>query len=394
MRHFVKKAIQSLPKLDERQIKNLIDVLAVEVKDIELLEMVLSSLPYGVIVAKPDHQIQFMNIPVRRMLPMVQGDYTDMLVWDAILDKDIAGFIKYSLTDMGNIKPKDFTLETPSRDITLSIGVMPVVKKGRIQGDFVYVEDVSDKRAEEARLRRAESLASLTTMAAGVAHEIKNPLGSISIHLQLMQKLLSTEGDTCKDDMEDYLSIISEEVDRLNSIVVDYLFAVRPMDTNPVPGNLNELIQELITFVQYELQEQGIVLEEHLMDELPDIPLDEKLIKQALLNIVKNAMAAMPKGGSLSIDTYVKNGQVVLKIGDTGNGIPQELISKIFEPYFTTKDNGSGLGLTLVYKVIKEHGGEIHVHSKEELGTSFTMEFPIPQKDRKLLSWEGAEDEV
>ncbi len=394
MRHFVKKAIQSLPKLDERQIKNLIDVLAEEVKDIELLEMVLSSLPYGIIVAKPDHSIQFMNIPVRRLLPMIQGKYTDVLVWDAILDSDIAGFVRNALTDLGHIKPKDFTIETPSRDVTVSIGVMPVVRKGKIQGDFVYVEDVTDKRAEEARLRRAESLASLTTMAAGVAHEIKNPLGSISIHLQLMQKLLSAEGDTCKEDMEDYLNIISEEVDRLNSIVVDYLFAVRPMDTNPVMGNLNDLIEELITFVQYELIEAGIELEEDLMENLPDIRIDEKLMKQALLNIVKNAMAAMPKGGTLTIETNVKNGMVVLKISDTGSGIDPDLISKIFEPYFTTKDNGSGLGLTLVYKVIKEHGGEIHVHSKEDLGTTFTMDFPVPQKERKLLSWEGIDDEV
>ncbi|OQY33864.1 MAG: hypothetical protein B6241_06530 [Spirochaetaceae bacterium 4572_59] len=394
MRHFVNKAIQSLPKLDRHQIKNLIDVLAEEVEDIELLEMVLSSLPYGVIVAKPDHHIQFMNIPVRRMLPMIQGDYTDQQVWDVILDRDITGFVRESLTDQGNTKPKDFTIETPSRDITLSIGVMPLVKEGKIQGDFIYVEDVSDKRAEESRLRRAESLASMTTMAAGVAHEIKNPLGSISIHLQLMQKLLRTEGESCNDDMEDYLSIISEEVERLNSIVVDYLFAVRPMDTHPMMGNLNDLIQELVTFVQYELIEAGVELEEDLFPKLPDVRLDEKLIKQALLNIVKNAMAAMPHGGTMSISTQYKDDFVILKISDTGSGISRDSIRKIFEPYYTTKDNGSGLGLTLVYKVVKEHGGEIQVHSKENLGTTFSILLPVPQIEKKLLSWEGGSDEV
>jgi signal transduction histidine kinase len=274
--------------------------------------------------------------------------------------------------------------------MTLSIGVMPVVNDGKIQGDFIYVEDVSDKRAEEARLRRAESLASLTTMAAGVAHEIKNPLGSISIYLQLMQKLLSVDNDTCKEEMVEYLSIISEEVERLNAIVVDYLFAVRPMDTNPVMGNLNDLIHELITFVQYELIEAGIELEEDLGENLPDIRIDEKLMKQALLNIVKNALAAMPDGGVLTVVSQFKDGLVALKISDTGSGISKERIQKIFEPYFTTKDNGSGLGLTLVYKVVKEHGGEIHVHSKENIGTTFTILLPVPQTDKKLLSWEGA----
>ena len=394
MRHFVKKAIESLPNLDNHQVKNLIDVLAEEVEDIELLEMVLSSLPYGVIVAKPDHQIQFMNIPVKRMLPLKHGADIDMPAWGVILDRDIAEFVKESLTDMGNTRPKDFTLETPSRDITLSVGVMPVVKEGTIQGDFIYVEDVTDKRAEEARLRRAESLASMTTMAAGVAHEIKNPLGSISIHLQLMQKLLNSKGGGCKEDMLDYLDILNEEVDRLNSIVVDYLFAVRPMDTHPVMGNLNDLIRELITFVQYELMESGVELEEVLCDKLPNIRLDEKLMKQALLNIVKNALASMPEGGQLSIRTGFKDDQVFLKISDTGGGIPRENIAKIFEPYFTTKDNGSGLGLTLVYKIIKEHGGEIHVSSKENIGTTFTIHLPVPQIDRKLLSWEGEKGEV
>ena len=391
MRHFVKKAIESLPNMDNHQIKNLIDVLVEEVEDIELLETVLSSLPYGVIVAKPDHHIQFMNIPVRRMLPMRQGDYFNRLPWDVILDKDIGAFIKDSLTDLGNIRPRDFTLETPSRDVTLSIGVMPVVKEGKIQGDFVYVEDVSNKRAEEARLRRAESLASLTTMAAGVAHEIKNPLGSMSIHLQLMQKILNSEKGGCLEEMEEYLSIISEEVERLNAIVVDYLFAVRPMDTHPLMGSLNEIIRELVTFMQYELMEADVELDEDLDEKLPDIRIDDKLMKQALLNIVKNALAAMSRGGQLSIATLYKEDHVVLKISDTGIGIPKEQIQKIFEPYFTTKDNGSGLGLTLVYKVIKEHGGEIHVHSKENLGTTFTILLPVPQTDKKLLGWEGGE---
>jgi len=394
MRHFVKKAIQALPRLDSHQIKNLIDVLAEEVEDIELLETVLSSLPIGVIVAKPDHHIQFLNIPVRRMLPMKQDEWENRLPWEIILDRDISAFVKESLHDAGTIKPRDFTLETPSRDITLAIGVMPLVNEGRIQGDFIYVEDVTDKRAEEARLRRAESLASLTTMAAGVAHEIKNPLGSISIHLQLMQKLLNTEGETCREDMDEYLNIISEEVERLNAIVVDYLFAVRPMDTHPAMGSLNDLIHELITFVQYELMDGGVELREELSPDLPEIRIDEKLIKQALLNIVKNALAAMPGGGTLTISTVNKRDTVLLRISDTGVGIPEESIRKIFEPYFTTKDHGSGLGLTLVYKVIKEHGGEIQVNSRENLGTTFTLQFKVPQKEKKLLSWEGLKDEL
>ncbi|QEN07483.1 PAS domain-containing sensor histidine kinase [Oceanispirochaeta crateris] len=392
MRHLISKAIETLPKLDSGQITNLITILAEEVKDIELLEMVLSSLPIGVIVSRPDHYIQFMNIPVKRMVPLQQKGMERLKAWEVILDKDISNFVKESLLGAETVKPKDFTLETLNRDITLAVGVMPVVKDGSIQGDFIYIEDVTDKRLEEARLRRAESLASMTTMAASVAHEIKNPLGSISIYLQLMQKSLNSDKDSCRADLEEYLSVISEEVERLNSIVVDYLFAVRPMDTHLVPTSMNTIIQELITFVQYELMEAGITVEENLQNDLPLLNLDEKLIKQALLNIIKNALAAMEEGGTLSIKTFIKDNLVQIKIQDTGVGIPADLVSKIFEPYFTTKDNGSGLGLTVVYKVIKEHGGELRVFSKEGEGTTFTILLPIPQTDKKLLVWEGEFD--
>ena len=390
MRRFVAKALEALPILDEGQIKNLIDVLAEEVKDIELLENVISSLPFGVIVAKSDHYIQFMNIPVRRMLPLQQHGFEKMKVWEAIRDQDIADFVRESLLEADSVKPRDFTLETLNRDVTLAVGVMPVVSEGRIQGDFIYFEDVTDKRLEEARHRRAESLASMTTMAASVAHEIKNPLGSISIHLQLMQKSLKADREDCRTDLEEYLSIISEEVERLNSIVVDYLFAVRPMDTHPVPLDLTTLLKDLTGFVQYELEQGGIELHEMFASDLPTLNLDENLMKQAFLNIIKNAMAAMPEGGNLQISTYLKDDTVHIRIKDSGCGIPRDLVSKIFEPYFTTKDNGSGLGLTMVYKVIKEHGGEVRVVSREGEGTIFTILLPVPQTDRKLLPWDGA----
>jgi signal transduction histidine kinase len=357
--------------------------------DIELLEMVISSLPYGVIVARPDHRVQFINIPARRMLPMQSHGVEEMKAWEVILDHEISGFVQSSLIEGETVKPRDFTLETLGRDVTLAVGVMPVVKDGTIQGDFIYFEDVTEKRQEEARLRRAENLASMTTMAASVAHEIKNPLGSISIHLQLMQKSLNAGKGSCREDLEDYLSIISEEVERLNSIVVDYLFAVRPMNTQPRPTDLNALIRELATFMQYELMEADIDLEELLASDIPLLQLDENLIKQALLNIFKNAIAAMPGGGNLKICTKTRENNVIIRISDTGIGIPQEEVGKIFEPYYTTKTEGNGLGLTIVYKVIKEHGGEIKVVSRESEGTVFSIMLPLPQGDRKLLPWNG-----
>jgi signal transduction histidine kinase len=241
----------------------------------------------------------------------------------------------------------------------------------------------------EARLRRAESLASLTTLAAGVAHEIKNPLGSIGIHTQLIQKIVDSLDEETAASIGNYLTVIDEEIDRLNKIVVDFLFAVRPMNTNLEDGDLNAVALDVLGFVQFELEQSGIELVKDLDPELPGIRLDAKYIKQAMMNLIKNAISAMPDGGMLRVSTQRRGDQVLLRISDTGTGMSEEVREKIFEPYFTTKDFGSGIGLTLVYKVVKEHMGEITVISKEGHGTTFTITLPVPQRRKHLLGWRG-----
>ena len=275
----------------------------------------------------------------------------------------------------------------------LSVTIEPLVRQGHIQGNIVHAVDITDKRSREARLRRAESLASLTTLAAGVAHEIKNPLGSIGIHIQLIQKALAKE-DVDREKVLGFVDVVNEEVDRLNRIVVDFLFAVRPVDVEPEPSDLNQIIRDLLDFLRFELKELNVATEAHLADELPELDLDQKFVKQALMNLVKNALAAMPNGGTLSFSTERRGDEVLLRIMDTGEGISEENLGKIFEPYFTTKDFGSGIGLTLVYKVVKEHKGEISVVSQPGEGTTFSILFPIPQRVQHLLSWSGESGEV
>jgi len=266
---------------------------------------------------------------------------------------------------------------------------MPLVQQGEIQGTLLHIEDVTDRRSKEARLHRAESLASLTTLAAGVAHEIKNPLGSISIHIQLIQKTMSSPKRLDRKTVRHYLDVVNEEVDRLNRIVVDFLFAVRPMDARLEEADVNKLLEDLLEFVHFELEEAKIELIPRLAEDLPLLEFDEKLLKQALLNIINNAVAAMPKGGTLTVSTERRGEVVLVHVRDTGSGISDENMAKIFEPYFTTKDFGSGLGLTVVYKIVKEHGGEINVKSREGEGTTFTISLPIPIKELRLLGWKG-----
>ncbi|MDR1626950.1 MAG: PAS domain-containing sensor histidine kinase, partial [Spirochaetia bacterium] len=207
------------------------------------------------------------------------------------------------------------------------------------------------------------------------------------IHIQLIKKALQGKASVNPRQVLKNLNVVSEEVERLNKIVVDFLFAVRPMNIKPEKTDLNTLMHEILDFVRAELAAGGIELEEKFTRHLPRVFIDSKALRQAVLNIIKNAMAAMPEGGTLTVATGKKDECVRLVISDTGIGIAAENLDKIFEPYFTTREAGSGLGLTNVFKIIKEHRADITVNSQPGKGASFTISFPVPENDRQLLEY-------
>jgi PAS domain S-box-containing protein len=375
--------MEKLDKMDRAQIRNLLGDVAGET---ELLEMVMESMSDGVIVTDRDNRILLVNKSAERMLPFSCDDLAEKLLWECIQDREISAFFEQHLQGLDKVVDREFTLvEGFAR--TLSVSVMPLVREGAIQGNVIHIEDVTEKRTREARLRRAESLAALTTLTAGVAHEIKNPLASIGIHIELIRKVIDGRKTVPTRKVAENLAVIKEEMERLNRIVVDFLFAVRPMNAELSPEDPNRLVRELMDFLRFELEQAGIAVELELLEPCPLIRLDEKYMKQALLNIVKNAISAMPGGGTLRLATSRKGSMLVLTVSDTGVGIPEENLDKIFEPYFTTKEFGSGLGLTLVYKIIKEHLGDLAVNSKVGQGTTFTLSFPIPQKEERLIGY-------
>ena len=391
MRKFIERAINKLDKLGRDQIRSLILDVASEN---ELLEVVLQSMTDGILVIGKDHEVLLVNKSAERLLPFIGGDPHEKKVWDALDDREIAQFLRENLEGQERVYDKEFTLDSSGVMRILSCSIMPLVLSGKILGNLVHAEDVTDRRGKEARLRRAESLASLTTLAAGVAHEIKNPLGSIGIHIQLIQKELAKNGNSGTKSIHNYLDVLNEEVERLNGIVIDFLFAVRPMNISPERNNINSVVHDTIEFVKYELEEANIEVRQELSDRLPRLDLDDKYLKQAILNVIKNAISAMPEGGIMTLRTHQDSDFVFLSISDTGTGIKEENVVKIFEPYFTTKEFGSGLGLTVVYKIIKEHGGDISIQTKDGEGTTFTLSFPVPQEERRLIGWESKSDEV
>jgi two-component system, sporulation sensor kinase E len=384
VRKYLQRALGRIDRMDRAQFRSLLQDAAAES---ELLEMVMESMSDGVVVTDRSDRILLVNKSAQRMLPFVAGELGERVLWETIEDREIAAFFRRSLAGLDRVVDREFTL-TEGFVRTLALTVMPLVRQGSIQGNVIHIEDVTEKRAKEARLRRAESLAALTTLTAGVAHEIKNPLASIGIHIELIRKAIGGRQTVSAAKVSENLEVIKEEVERLNRIVVDFLFAVRPMNTELVLDDPNRLVRELLEFMRFELEQAGVQVELQLQEPSPQIRLDEKYFKQALLNIVKNAIAAMPQGGRLRVETVRKGNTLQLKVSDTGVGIPEEILDKIFEPYFTTREFGSGLGLTLVYKIVKEHLGDIAVSSKPGEGTTFTLSFPIAQKEKRLIAYQ------
>jgi len=383
MVNFFRRALKKMDKLDIEKHRSL---LVSAVNQISLLETVSDSIDVGILVCDKKNNLVLVNKCAKRLLPI---DYSEgVQIWSAIIDEKLVEFFKEVLTDRDKVEDREIDFEHNGRNKLLSVNVVPLVQERRITGTLIYIDDITEKRKEEAHLRRAENLASLTTLAAGVAHEIKNPLGSISIHLQLLQKAIVKNGiENNPNNTDRYFKVLKEEIERLNRIVVDFLFAVRPMNLELRKENINKLISDLEELVNIELEQSNILCLLELDDEIPEILMDERYMKQAMLNLVTNAKAAMPNGGVLTIATKLIDSEIRISVCDTGIGVEKQNLEKIFEPYFTTKETGTGLGLTQVYKIIREHQGEITLDSEPGMGSDFRIYLPLPQKETRLIEY-------
>lgn len=399
MRRYAKRLAQKVAKLSNEQVESLLDMV---LEENETLDAVMESLNTGLLICDKAGNLLLTNKTAERLLPfnatrvsLAEQRGMTTPVWNIIADSDISAFLRSVYEKPKNQTSEEFTLETAGGSVRIIVvTALPLVQKKRVTGTLIQIEDVTDARNQQTLLRRMESLASLTNLAASVAHEIKNPLGAISIHIQLIQKALkrAREGDGMLPDekfVEKYLDVVNEEIDRLNRIIVDFLFAVRPIQAKLEPVNPNEIIISLMDFMRPEFEKADVELKLELLDKPPNLMLDVALFKQVIMNLAQNAVAAMKTGGILGINTQIKNEHFIITVADTGEGMDEQTCSRIFEPYFTTKANGTGLGLTMVYKIIKESAGEIDVRSFPGEGTIFTISLPIPQKERRSIEYDG-----
>lgn len=229
----------------------------------------------------------------------------------------------------------------------------------------------SGKRRQLLELSRR--VASLGRLTAGVAHEVKNPLNAMTIHLELLRQKLGPQTGAAGPHVE----VIAREIRRLDDVVQGFLKFARPEEVSLQPVSLAELVGEVFKTVEAEARASNVALETSVEPGLADVEGDATMLRQAVLNLAKNAVQAMPNGGRLRASLYGRDGRVELRLEDTGVGIPPENLAKVFDLYFTTKEGGTGIGLSLVYRTIQLHHGDIDVESTPGKGTAFVLRLPV-----------------
>ena len=246
---------------------------------------------------------------------------------------------------------------------------------GKFWGTVLTSHDITERKKLERQLLHSERLAAIGEMSAKVAHEIKNPLSSISLNTELLHDEINSYNGGRTKDADDMIQSIMKEIDRLTEISEEYLQFARFPRLELKPVSVNDMLGKLAKFLKKEMFQRNIILGESYAADLPEVLLDKNQIRQVFLNIFKNSFEAMPEGGRLHISTEVSGDNVAVCISDTGSGIAEEDIQKIFDPFYSSKVDGTGLGLALTKKTIEVHGGEMFCESTVGVGTTIHLIF-------------------
>ncbi|HNW41839.1 MAG TPA: ATP-binding protein [Opitutaceae bacterium] len=379
------RVLGRLDTLDSVNLANLVQRLA---RERGLFEDIFNALQEGVLVITADGEIEYANAAAHRLIGLGDGTLAGETLWRLVPG------LRPSLGDVDDdaampVVAREFALTYPEPRV-VRLYMVPFRSDGRVASRrfAVILNDITRDKATTEELLENERTSSILMLAGSVAHELGNPLNSLTIHLQLIERRLKKQKSTREtESLTDSISICREEVKRLDGIISNFLNAIRPQPPDLAEMRVVEVLSEVLHFQQRELTDRGITVEAETSDDLPPIMGDRNQLKQVFFNITKNAMEAMEPGGHLRIKTRADDDSVFLLFGDTGSGIKQEDLMKLFQPYHTTKPGGTGLGLMIAQRIMREHGGQIGVESKEGVGTLITLQFP--RKDRRVRMLKG-----
>ncbi len=402
---FLEKLIGRLGKIGPEDVQNYLLRLAQEKG---FLETVFNAIQEGIIVTDSSGRITYLNDAACELFGLEGEDSIGKqldervrgLDWNALthsggpVTRDLEifyprnRFINFYIVPL-LIEPRDAAVPADAvrdRETTSDPGTAsPATATTEQVGYAIIMRDITESRRTAEKTIESERLNALTLLAAGVAHELGNPLNSLNIHLQLMERQARKTKGKAREELQHSIDICRGEINRLDSIVTQFLRAIRPSRPQLRPENINSIVEEAVRFFSAEIEARDIVVETELHSDLPTLQLDRDQMKQAFYNVIKNSFEAMKRRGILRIRTDRDESHVRVSFIDNGGGMSADALSHVFEPYYTTKAAGTGLGLLIVRRIVREHGGELAIESTEGRGLTLTIRLPFREQRVRML---------
>ncbi|MCA9728754.1 MAG: PAS domain-containing protein [Candidatus Eisenbacteria bacterium] len=341
----------------------------------ERAQVLLDNLDFGLIALDSEHNVLNVN---RKALEILDAT-ADRLLGKAIGDVVLSRTPGYSLwpEKLGEVdgEPREVMLEFEGRELLLQVRWLSVQDDGD-SSIMMAFEDVTEVVGELEFQRRVDRFASVEELSAVIAHEIRNPLTGIRTTIQYVGSKL--EGlPSLRSDLEDAI----KELDRIEQFTTDLLQFTRPKSLQMTEEDLTPILYKVLDNLELQFRKSSITVKRELAESLPPFPMDPDALQQVFLNLILNAIDAMPGGGTLRISSssrwYRSKQAVEVAFHDSGCGIPEEVLDKIFDPFFTTRPNGTGLGLSISLQIVREHGGRINMRNRSGGGATFRLSFPV-----------------
>ncbi len=370
---FIHKLLRRIDRLDRESLKNHLQDMA---RENNLYEEVLEHLKEGAVLVDAEGHLQYANRQATLWLALPSALNPKDRIQDILADRELSRFIAEHLGDLKERVVGDFQILSP-HEISLRVFLTPLENKLAGREILILLLNIPAEKMQTPEKEKPPRIEALMSLVAGIAHELGNPLNSIGIHLQLLKRELNDMPNKKQKILEKTLDVLNNETSRLDKIVKNFLKAARKSPLRFRTEDLNLLLSEALELMSPALKEKRIRMHFQPDPGLAPFLMDRSRLHQTFTNLIKNATEAMPKGGDLWVSVSHKENVAILRFKDTGTGIAEKDLPHIFDAYYTTKEEGSGLGLMTVFSAVREHGGRIEVASKVGKGTTFIILLPI-----------------